>query len=150
MHYYKLNLDNLLVVHDDLDLFFLSMKFQKNRGSAGHNGLKNINQELKSQDYVRLRLGVAGHLPSAAGGDTSSPATNTIESKKETPGKVDAMSLMGITSPDVKLKPSVLKPFSKANQKKLSGFLGECVEAVEYYVTAGLEKAAGRYNKPRN
>ena len=58
IHYYRINLDHLLVIHDDLDLPFLNMRWQKNRGSAGHNGLKSINQELKSQNYNRLRIGV--------------------------------------------------------------------------------------------
>ena len=58
IHYYRVNLDQLLIIHDDLDLPFLSRRWQKNRGPAGHNGLKNINQELKSQNYARLRIGV--------------------------------------------------------------------------------------------
>ncbi len=58
LHYYRISLDNLLVIHDDLDLPFLHLRWQKNRGPAGHNGLKNINQELKSQNYTRLRIGV--------------------------------------------------------------------------------------------
>ncbi len=58
LQYYQLTLDQLLVVHDDWDLSFLSMKFQKNRGAGGHNGLRSINQELASQNYARLRLGI--------------------------------------------------------------------------------------------
>ena len=58
MHYYQFTLNQLLIIHDDLDLPFLSMKFQKNRGPAGHNGLRNINQVLTSQNYTRLRIGV--------------------------------------------------------------------------------------------
>ena len=34
------------------------MKFQKNRGAAGHNGIKSIHSELKSQDYMRWRIGI--------------------------------------------------------------------------------------------
>ncbi len=59
MDYYQFTLNQLLVIHDDLDLPFLSMKFQKNRGPAGHNGLRNINQVLGSQNYTRLRIGVS-------------------------------------------------------------------------------------------
>ena len=59
LHYYRIPLDNLLVIHDDIDLPFLAMRFQKNRGPAGHNGLININKELNSQDYTRLRIGMA-------------------------------------------------------------------------------------------
>ena len=58
LSYYRLSIDQFIVVHDDLDLPFLNMKFQKNRGAAGHNGIKSIHSELKSQDYMRWRIGI--------------------------------------------------------------------------------------------
>ncbi len=58
MHFYKIENENLLVVHDEIDLPFLQMKLQKNRGPAGHNGVRSINQQLNTQDYARLKLGV--------------------------------------------------------------------------------------------
>ena len=59
IHFYKLTLESLLVIHDDKDLPFGAMKFQKSRGHGGHNGVKNIHQELKSKDYFRLKIGVS-------------------------------------------------------------------------------------------
>ena len=59
MHFYKSSLDNLLVIQDDKDLPFRTMKFQKARGDGGHNGIKNIHQELNTKDYIRLKMGVA-------------------------------------------------------------------------------------------
>jgi len=56
--YYHFSIDQLIVVHDDLDLPFLNMKFQKNRGAAGHKGIKSIHSELKSQNYMRWRIGI--------------------------------------------------------------------------------------------
>ena len=56
--YYRVELNDLLVIHDDTDLDFLSLRFQKNRGPAGHNGIKSIHQELGSQDYNRMRIGM--------------------------------------------------------------------------------------------
>ena len=58
LNYYHLDLNNLLVIQDDTDLPFLSFKFQKNRGPAGHNGIKSIHKELGSPNYVRLRIGM--------------------------------------------------------------------------------------------
>lgn len=58
MAYYKVELENLVVVHDEIDLPFGKMRFQKNRGAGGHNGLKSINERLGTQDYIRLKLGV--------------------------------------------------------------------------------------------
>jgi len=56
--YYKIPLENLIVVHDEIDIGFGAVKIQKNRGPGGHNGLKSINEHLGTQDYIRIKLGV--------------------------------------------------------------------------------------------
>lgn len=53
----------ILVIHDELDLPPGSMKVKVGGGLAGHNGLRSITQHLKTQDYVRIRIGV-GKPPS--------------------------------------------------------------------------------------
>lgn len=53
----------LLVIHDELDLEPGAMKVKVGGGLAGHNGLRSITQHLKTQDYVRIRIGV-GKPPS--------------------------------------------------------------------------------------
>jgi PTH1 family peptidyl-tRNA hydrolase len=58
MHFYKIPIENLIVLHDEIDIGFGALKIQKNRGPGGHNGLKSINEKLGTQDYVRLKLGV--------------------------------------------------------------------------------------------
>lgn len=58
MAFYKIPLNQLLVIHDDVDQNFLSMKFQKNSSSGGQNGINSIHQLLGTQDYTRLKLGV--------------------------------------------------------------------------------------------
>lgn len=58
MDFYKVGIENLIVLHDEIDIGFGAIKIQKNRGPGGHNGLKSINQMLGSQDYVRIKLGV--------------------------------------------------------------------------------------------
>lgn len=57
MAYFKIPIENVLVIHDEVDLPFKSVKFQKNRGHGGHNGIRNIHEKI-GQDYARLRLGV--------------------------------------------------------------------------------------------
>lgn len=56
--FYKIPLENLIVVHDEIDIGFGALKIQKNRGPGGHNGLKSINECLGTQDYIRIKLGV--------------------------------------------------------------------------------------------
>jgi PTH1 family peptidyl-tRNA hydrolase len=58
LSYYKIPLQNLIVIHDDVDVAFGTIKIQKNRGPAGNNGLKSINEQLGTQDYVRIKFGV--------------------------------------------------------------------------------------------
>jgi PTH1 family peptidyl-tRNA hydrolase len=58
INYYKVELDKLLVVHDEIELPFGKTRFAKNRGAAGNNGIKSINELLGTQDYSRLRMGI--------------------------------------------------------------------------------------------
>lgn len=56
--YYHIDPQNILVLHDELDLPLGRMKLKKGGGNAGHNGLKSLQQLLGTPDYYRLRLGV--------------------------------------------------------------------------------------------
>jgi PTH1 family peptidyl-tRNA hydrolase len=58
--FYKINPDEVLVVHDELDLMPGVAKLKKGGSSGGHNGLKDITAALGTQEYWRLRLGI-GH-----------------------------------------------------------------------------------------
>ena len=50
--------DQLLIVHDELDLEVGRLKLKQGGGLAGHNGLRSITQHLGTTDYVRLRIGI--------------------------------------------------------------------------------------------
>lgn len=58
MKYYNLTLDDLLVVHDEVDLPYGKLKFQRRRSPGGNNGIKSIHHMLGTDDYVRMRVGV--------------------------------------------------------------------------------------------
>lgn len=58
MAFFKIEIENILVVHDELDLSFGTIAFKKGGGLAGHNGLKSITEKLGSQEFKRLRLGI--------------------------------------------------------------------------------------------
>jgi peptidyl-tRNA hydrolase, PTH1 family len=55
---YKLPLERVLVVHDEIDLPFGDVRTRLGGGLAGHNGLKSIRRELGSADFMRVRVGV--------------------------------------------------------------------------------------------
>jgi len=53
--FYKL--DEVVVIHDDLDLPFGTLRFKKGGGNGGHNGLKSTDEKI-SRDYIRVRMGI--------------------------------------------------------------------------------------------
>jgi PTH1 family peptidyl-tRNA hydrolase len=55
---FKLELDRVLVIHDEIDLPFGEVRVRTGGGLAGHNGLKSIKQALGSPDFTRVRVGV--------------------------------------------------------------------------------------------
>jgi len=55
---FKLDLDRVLVVHDEIDLPFGDIRTRTGGGLAGHNGLKSLRQGLGSPDFARVRIGV--------------------------------------------------------------------------------------------
>lgn len=58
MNFYKIPKENLLVLHDEVDFAFGTIKIQHNRSPAGQNGVKSISQQLGHNEYARLRLGI--------------------------------------------------------------------------------------------
>jgi len=56
--FFKIPKENILVVHDEVDLPYGTIAFKKGGGLAGHNGLKSLNSHLGGPDFMRLRLGV--------------------------------------------------------------------------------------------
>jgi len=59
---YGLRVTDIIVVHDDIDLPLGTIRFSKNISSAGHKGVQSIIDELATQDFVRIRIGInPGH-----------------------------------------------------------------------------------------
>ncbi|HTV23591.1 MAG TPA: aminoacyl-tRNA hydrolase, partial [Polyangiaceae bacterium] len=71
MSFFKISVVDALVVHDELDLPFGSVKLKHGGGEAGHNGLKSVSAELGTRDYARLRVGVGRPAESGATGEVS-------------------------------------------------------------------------------
>lgn len=59
----KLPLENLLVIVDDISLPFGHVRIRQRGSDAGHNGLKNIAEQLGTQNYARLKFGVGNDFP---------------------------------------------------------------------------------------
>lgn len=57
--YYKIDIDDILIIQDDMDLSLGQIKLKINSGSGGHNGIKSIISELKSENFPRLKIGIS-------------------------------------------------------------------------------------------
>lgn len=57
--FYKVKLDDILVIQDDIDMNFGRVKIVHNSSSGGHNGIKDIERCLGSKEYTRLKIGVS-------------------------------------------------------------------------------------------
>lgn len=69
IHFYKIPLENLMVVYDDVDLPLGTLRVRPGGGSAGQKGMASIIERLGSQDFPRLRLGIGrppGRMDAAA------------------------------------------------------------------------------------
>lgn len=125
MKFYNLQApSDLIVVHDEVDVGFGALRFQQKRGHGGHNGIRNIHQQLGSDDYARLRVGV-GRPPVY------------VNDQGEKTGAVQEVHEW------------VLSNFSKAEQSQLPEFLDVCLKGLEVWVKLGLAQASTQFNKSK-
>ncbi|MFA5408460.1 MAG: aminoacyl-tRNA hydrolase [Bacilli bacterium] len=61
IHYFDINIDDLLIISDDLDMPLGTYKLKNHGSSGGHNGLKNIEQNLLTNEYKRLKIGISNN-----------------------------------------------------------------------------------------
>lgn len=58
LKYYDVKTEDILVIQDDLDMELGTYKVKKNSSSGGHNGIKSIISELKTEEFARLKIGI--------------------------------------------------------------------------------------------
>ncbi len=59
VNYFKIDISDILVIQDDMDLNISTFKLKKNSSSGGHNGIKSIISALKSDGFLRLKIGIS-------------------------------------------------------------------------------------------
>ena len=115
----KKDLENLVVIYDDVDLPLGKIKISFNRSSGGHNGLGSIIKHLKTEEFLRIRIGI-------------SPTTPTGKIKKPKGEEAMLKFLLGeFKKPELE----ILKKLSKT-----------VAEAVETIFSESKEKAMSLYN----
>ncbi|WP_373284668.1 aminoacyl-tRNA hydrolase [Flexivirga endophytica] len=58
MRFFKVPLEHLIVIHDELDIDFATLRLKRGGGEGGHNGLRSISKSTGSKDYLRVRVGI--------------------------------------------------------------------------------------------
>lgn len=58
MSFYKVPVENLIVIHDELDIPFADVRLKLGGGEGGHNGLRSITKSVGTRDYLRVRVGI--------------------------------------------------------------------------------------------
>lgn len=63
--YYQIETDHIVIIHDDMDLYFGRIKVKSGGSAGGHNGIRSIDRSLGTPQYARVRMGV-GHAQRGA------------------------------------------------------------------------------------
>ena len=56
--FYKVPVENLIVIHDELDIPFAEVRLKLGGGEGGHNGLRSVTKSVGTRDYLRVRVGI--------------------------------------------------------------------------------------------
>ena len=115
---FGINFNNLLVIHDDLDLPLGKLRIRQGGGSGGHKGIESIISCLGSQDFVRLRVGIG--RPMAAEGSSEISDADIIA--------------------------YVLSDFPAQEKRLITSVIPEVSEAIYYLLAQGLTAAMNKYN----
>ncbi len=115
----KKELENLIVIYDDLDLPIGRMKISFNKSSGGHNGVESIIKNVKSQEFVRIRVGISPETP---GGKLKKPS-----------GEKPVIDFL-------------MKDFKDAELAELKKVAKRVSEALETFVDGGKDKMMSIHN----
>jgi PTH1 family peptidyl-tRNA hydrolase len=120
-HFYGIHPDDIWVIHDDLDLPVGKIRIRKGGASAGHHGVDSIIRELKTDQFVRIRLGI---------GRGKEARIKTANKNFHRRFVIDF----------------VLSRFSRTEAGDLKHLVKKSAEAVTLALTDGIEKAMNRFN----
>ena len=115
----KKDLQSLIVIYDDIDLPIGRMKISFNRSAGGHKGLGSIIRALKSEEFLRIRIGISAATPSGK--------------IKKPKGEKAVLNF-------------ILGEFKKSELEILKKLSKKVAEAIEVIFTESKEKAMSLYN----
>lgn len=121
VNFYKVPIDHIWVIHDDIDLPLGKIRIKVGGGSAGHHGINSMIQQLGEDTFVRFRLGVGR-------------------------GKSDQKSHPDLPSKHQTVQKMVVSNFHTDEEGDLRKLIKHTVAAIETALHKGLDKAMNEYN----
>lgn len=112
VNYFKINLDDILVIHDDMDIKIGNVKLKFEGSAAGHNGIKNIIENLHTDKFKRIKVGISKN-------NIEQVAYVIGKFSKEEMQKLDDVKIMVNNIIDDYLKMDFEKVMSKYNKKNI-------------------------------
>lgn len=123
--FYGLDVERILVVHDDIDLDVGRLKLKRAGGHGGHNGLRSLIEQLGSKDFSRVRCGVG--KPGPHQGSDGGGAAAAGERDRRVAGYV-------------------LSDFPKAQAEPVGAMIDRAADAVESIVARGITASMNDFN----
>jgi peptidyl-tRNA hydrolase, PTH1 family len=121
VNFYKIDINDVWVIHDDIDLPTGKIRIRTGGGSAGHNGIESIINILHNPEFVRFRLGIGK-------------------------GKTDIQRTGDHNLHRREIEKYVLSPFKVNEGGEVKKLIKYCVEALELALDKGIETAMNRFN----
>jgi len=118
---FKPSLSDLIVIYDDLDLALGTMRIRERGGAGGHNGMKSIINLIGSQEFARIRVGIA-------------------------PVAIDESGNAVVVQHSIKTPDYVLSNFSTKEKPVIKEACSRVAEAVEYILSESIAAAMNKYN----
>ncbi len=117
-NFYKITPENIIIIHDELDLPLGKIKVRIGGAAAGHHGVESIISSLGTDQFIRVRLGI-GNLK-----------TQSAEKK----------------AIHVSAEKFVLEPFTHSEKSHLKHMIKQAIKAMDLLLEKGLEQAQNQFN----
>jgi len=114
--FHKLDVEQLLVVHDEIDLPFGTVRLKSGGGHGGHNGLRSIQEQFGSSKFARLRMGV-GRDPNARPGAKDAAGWVLSDFPSAQAQAVDAMIAAGCEDIECVLAKGIVPAMNQHNAR---------------------------------
>ena len=135
VQFYKCKSEDVIVIHDDIDLPLGKIRIRMGGGSAGHNGVDSIIKELKTDQFLRIRLGIGrgkqfGHISKDSEEEGNKEKRMFLDKRLFHRSVVDF----------------VLSRFTQSEAGTLKHMIKNGAEAVKVVLDHGVDKAMTRFN----